>query len=146
MTNKEKKTARIVGLLFITAMVASSLGFAILDPILNAPDILVNVSANTTQVIIGVLLLLIDSVAVVGIAVMMFPIFKKHDEGLALGYVAFRIIEAVIIFAALLIPLTLITLSQDYLAAGASAATGAAAAGATAIGAAAIGAAGALCE
>ena len=92
--NSFKKTAIIVGVLFITATVASSLCFTILDPILNAPDILDNVSANTTQVIIGVLLLLIDSVAVVGIAVMMFPILKKHNEALALGYVGFRVIEA----------------------------------------------------
>jgi hypothetical protein len=119
MTNKEKKTARIVGLLFITATVASSLGFAILDPILNAPDILVNVSANTTQVITGVLLLLIDSAAVVGIAVMMFPILKKYNEALALGYVGFRVIEAAIIIVASIILLSLLTLSQEYVQAAA---------------------------
>ena len=113
MTNKEKKTARIVGLLFITATVASSLGFAILDPILNAPDILVNVSANTTQVIIGVLFLLIDSAAVVGIAVMMFPILKKYSEALALGYVGFRVIEAAIIIVASIILLSLLTVAPQ---------------------------------
>ena len=117
--NTNKKTARIVGVLFITATVASSLGFAILDPILNAPDILVNVSANTTQVIIGVLLLLIDSAAVVGIAVMMFPILKKHNEALALGYVGFRVIEAAIIIFASIILLSLLTLSQEYVQAAA---------------------------
>jgi hypothetical protein len=117
--NTNKKTARIVGVLFITATVASSLGFAILDPILNAPDILVNVSANTTQVIIGVLLLLIDSAAVVGIAVMMFPILKKHNEALALGYVGFRVIEAAIIIVASIILLSLLTLSQEYVQAAA---------------------------
>jgi hypothetical protein len=117
--NSYKKTAIIVGVLFITATVASSLGFAILDPILNAQDILVNVSANTTQVIIGVLLLLIDSVAVVGIAVMMFPILKKHNEALALGYVGFRVIEAAIIIVASIILLSLLTLSQEYVQAAA---------------------------
>jgi hypothetical protein len=119
MTNKEKKTARIVGLLFITATVASSLGFAILDPILNAPDILVSVSANTTQVMIGVLLLLIDSAAVVGIAVLMFPILEKCNEALALGYVGFRVIEATVIIVASIILLSLLTLSQEYVQAAA---------------------------
>jgi hypothetical protein len=124
MTTKEKmntykKTAIIVGVLFITATVASSLGFVILDPILNVPDILVNVSANTTQVTIGVLLLLIDSAAVVGIAVMMFPILKKHNEGFALGYVGFRVIEAAIIIVASIILLSLLTLSQEYVQAAA---------------------------
>jgi hypothetical protein len=119
MTSKEKmtsnrKTARIVGVLFITATVASSLGFVFLVPILNAPDILFNVTANTTQMSIGVLLLLIDSAAVVGIAVMLFPILKKQSEALALGYVGFRIIEAVMIIVAVIIPLALLTFSQEY--------------------------------
>ena len=118
--NTQKKTAIIMGVLFITATVASSLGFAILDPILNAPDILVNVSANTTQVIIGVLLLLIDSAAVVGIAVMMFPILKMYNEALALGYVGFRVIEAAIIIIASIILLSLLTLSQEYVRAAAA--------------------------
>ena len=68
--NSNKKTARIVGALFIIAMVTSLLGGIWLESILNAPDYLSSVSANETQVIIGVLLLLIDSAAVVGIAVM----------------------------------------------------------------------------
>jgi hypothetical protein len=120
MTSKEKKRARIVGILFITATVASSLAFAILDPILNAPDFLVNVSANATQVIIGVLFLLVDSAAVVGIAVMMFPILKKYNEALALGYVGFRVIEAAIIIVASIILLSLLTLSQEYVQAAAT--------------------------
>jgi len=66
-----------------------------------------------------VLLELINGIAVVGIAVVMFPIFRKQDEALALGYVAARIIESVVILAALVIPLVLLALSQDYVAAGA---------------------------
>ncbi|MGB3717335.1 MAG: DUF4386 domain-containing protein [Candidatus Promineifilaceae bacterium] len=118
--NTNKKTARIVGVLFLTAMVTSILGGAIIESILTAPDYLIDVSANETQVVIGVLLELINATAVVGIAVMMFPLFKKHNEALALGYVGFRIIEAVIAIGAVITPLTLIALSQEYLTAGAS--------------------------
>ena len=47
MTTKEemystKKTARIVGVLFITAMVAGMLRYVLLDPILDAPDYLIS--------------------------------------------------------------------------------------------------------
>ncbi len=117
--NSYRKTARIVGALFLIAMVTSLLGGLWLESILNAPDYLVTVSANETQVIIGVLLELINGIAVVSIAVLMFPIFKKQDEALALGYVAFRVIEAVIIIAAVISPLSLVALSQEYLSAGA---------------------------
>jgi hypothetical protein len=125
MIAKEKvisttKTARIAGALFLLAMVTSLVGAAMIEGALGAQDYLAALSANDTQVTIGALLELINGISVILIAVMMFPILKKHDEALALGYVAFRVVEAVVIFAALIIPLTLITLSQEYLAAGAS--------------------------
>lgn len=120
MSNKEQRTARIVGALFLIAMAASLVGAALIEPIMAAQDYLINGSTIGTQVTIGVLLELINGIAVIGIAVFMFPIFKKHNEGLALGYVAFRIIEAIIIFAAVVSPLTLLALGQEYLAAGAA--------------------------
>ena len=66
------------------------------------------------------LLELINGLAVVGIAVAMYPIFRKQYVALALGYVALRIIEAVIIIAAVISPLTLIALSLEYIQAGAA--------------------------
>jgi len=116
--NSNKKTARTVGVLFLTAMVTSILGGGLLESILNAPDYLVNVSANTTQVWIGTLLELISGIAIVGIAAMLFPIFKQHNENIAVGYVGFRIIESIFIIVGAIIPLSLITLSQEYLKAG----------------------------
>jgi hypothetical protein len=115
-----RKTAIIVGALFLIAMAASLIGGLWLESMLNTPDYLANVSENKTQVVLGVLLELINGIAVIGIAVIMYPLFKKQDEALALGYVALRIIEAVIIIAAVISPLTLIAVSQEYLAAGAS--------------------------
>ena len=114
--NSDKRTARIVGALFLIAMVASLAGGIWLESILSAPDYLVTVSAKETQVIIGVLLELINCAAVVGIAVVLFPIFKRHSEAMALGYVGIRILEAAILMAAVISPLVLITLSQEYLA------------------------------
>lgn len=121
--NSNRKTARIVGALFLIAMVASLVGGIWLESILSAPDYLATVSVSRTQVVIGVLLELVNGIAVVGIAVMMFPLFKKQDEALALGYVAFRIIEAVIAIAAVISPLSLIALGQVYAEAGAPDAT-----------------------
>ena len=117
--DSKRKTAIIVGVLFIIATVASMLGQFILTPILDDPDYLINISAKENRVIIGSLITFIDGIAVVGIAVMMFPLLKKHNEGMALGYVGARITELPIIIAYLLIPLLLINLSQEYVKAGA---------------------------
>jgi len=117
--NTNKKTAIIAGVLFITATATYMLGSGFLEPILNAPDYLINVSANQNQVLIGMLLELVNCVAVVGIPVMLFPIFKKHNEALALGYVGFRIIESVIVIVGSISLLSLLSLSQEFVKAGA---------------------------
>lgn len=118
MTTRERRTTIIVGALFLIALVAAILGGTLIDSILGASDYLVEVSANETTLIVGSLLELINGLAVVGIAVLLFPILKRQDEGLAMGYVAFRVIEAIIIIAAIIGPLTLIALSQENAAAG----------------------------
>jgi hypothetical protein len=117
--NTDKRTARVVGALFLTAMVTSLAGGIWLDSITSAADYLTTVSANEAQVIIGVLLELINCAAVVGIAAMLFPILKRHNENIARGYFGFRILEAAILSVAVISPLALITLSQEYVAAGA---------------------------
>ena len=117
--NSNRKTAIIVGVLFLVSYVAVFLGGYIVDSILNAPDYLINVYPNKTQVIIGVLIELANGAAVFGIAFMLFPILKKHTEALALGYVGFRIIEAAMAVVSGISALSLITLSQEYIAAGA---------------------------
>lgn len=115
-----KKTARIVGILFLTAMVASLLGAGLVESILSAPDYLKEISENETQAIIGVLLELMNGVAVIGIGIIMFSILKKHNETTARGYLALRIVEAVFCCVIVITPLSLISLSQEYLKAEAS--------------------------
>ncbi len=119
--NSHRKIAVIVGVLFITATVVTVLSVLFVEPLLEPlddPDYFVNVSANEGQIITGALLFLICAVAVVLISVVMFQIFKKYNEALALGYVAFRTIEAVTIVAIVVCWLLLITLSQEYVNAG----------------------------
>ena len=62
------------------------------------------------------LLELIAAGAVAGTAIALFPIFKKHNEALALGYVGGRIIEGVILIFSLIGALLLLTLSREYVA------------------------------
>jgi len=116
--NSNKKTAIIVGVLFIIATVAGILSVVFSGP-LRDPDYLTKVSANENQIIISALLVLIMGAAVASIPFMMFPIFKKHNEALALGYVVFRVLEAAAAFAIAISLLLLITLSQGFVKAGA---------------------------
>jgi len=117
--NSNRKTAIIVGVLFIIATVAYSLGVILLDPILGASDYLTSASENENQVIMGSFLVLIDAVAVAGIGIMIYPILKKHNEALALGYAGARIAEGILFVVNVIAILTLLALSQEFVKAGA---------------------------
>ncbi len=117
--NSTRKTAIIVGILFIIGTVAGILSAVVTGSILDSPDYLVKVSANENQIILGSLFVLIMAFALVMVPVMLFPIFKKYNEALALGAVVFRgTLEAVTYIAIVIGWLLLLTLSQEYVKAG----------------------------
>lgn len=113
-------TEKTIGILFITATVAYSLGVVFLDPILGDSDFLTKVSENENLVTIGTLLVLVDSVAVAGIGIALYPILKKHNEIFALGYAGARIIESVLFMVNVIAILSLLSLSQEFVKAGAA--------------------------
>jgi len=113
--NSNRKTAITVGVLFIMALVLFLIGKAFYEPILSSSDYLDNAYPNRVIVIIGILLEFISALAVVLIPVLLFPILKKHNEVLALGYVSFRLFEAVLLSVAQIFKLSLVNLSQEYL-------------------------------
>jgi hypothetical protein len=124
MTTKEKtnpnKTARIVGVLFIIGTVAGILSVVFTGSILGDPEVLIKVSANENQIIIGALLVLIMGFSLAMVPVLLFPIFKKYNEALALGAVVFRgALEAVTYIAIVICWLLLIILSVEFVKAGA---------------------------
>ncbi|MGM0879659.1 MAG: DUF4386 domain-containing protein [Bacillota bacterium] len=118
--NSNKKTARIVGVLFLVATAAFMIGDGVLQSVLNHPEFLANLYPDRTKVIAGIFFELINSAAVVGIALLMFPILKQHNEAIALGYFGSRIIESALLIVSTLSPLVLITLSEEYITAGAT--------------------------
>lgn len=124
MTTKENMTstktiARIAGVFYIAATVASSLSMVIMTPMLAAPDSLAQVAANESQVMMAALLMLVDVVCVAGIGIVLYPILKRHIETLALGFITARAIEAVLFAAYVVGILALIPLSQAFVNAGA---------------------------
>lgn len=118
--NTHRKTAIVVGVLFIIATVFLFIGRAVYQPILGSPDYLDLAYPNRTMVTMGILLEFICVLAIPLIAVFLFPVLRKHDEALALGYVVFRSLEAVILISVAEInKLSLIGISQEYVDTGA---------------------------
>jgi hypothetical protein len=117
--NRNRKIAIIAGVLFIIATVASVLGTLFSKPILDATDYLIKISANENRIAIGALFKFIAAAASAGIAISLYPILKKYNQGLALGAVGFRLIEGMLGIVGVICLLLLTTLSQEFVKAGA---------------------------
>lgn len=117
--NSNKKTAITVGILFIVATVTNLLSnVAFLKPILDAPDYLSKIFASENQILIGSLIHIIGAFACAGIAIALYPILRKYNEGLALGSVGFRIAEGMLYVFGSIGILSLLPLSQEFIKAG----------------------------
>ncbi len=112
-----RTTARVVGSLFILGSIAGLVGAALEQPIIDASDYLTKVSLNENRLATGVLLELVMGLALVGVAVAIYPILKRFSERLAVGYVAARAVESVIYVLSAVGLLTLLTVGHDYVSA-----------------------------
>jgi len=112
-----RKIAVITGVIFIIATVAGFVAGA-LTPDLTGTDYLTRVSSHPNQVAAGVLLSIIAYLACAGIAVVMYPVLKKWNAGLALGSVIFRTIETAFYMVGLVSLMSLVTLGQQFPTAG----------------------------
>jgi hypothetical protein len=113
--NSNRKRTIFAGTLYIVGTVAGVLSIA---PAVDASDYLIKASANTSQVLLGALFQFIMTIAYVGFAITLYPILRKHMESLALGFLSFRIIAAVLNIIGFLILLILLSLSQQYVKTG----------------------------
>ena len=113
-----RRTASLTGWLFIVTFVASIPAFFIFyEPVLDHPNYIVGAGADN-RIALGALLEMIVIIANIGTAVVLFPILKRQDERLALGYVTARVMESTFIAIGLLSLLAVVTLRQDVGAAG----------------------------
>lgn len=117
-----RKTAAIVGILFIIGTVSGILSGVVTIPIMAGSTYPLNVSANETQWMIGTLFVMLMGLSLAMMPVMLYPIFKKHNEVLAGGAVLFRgAIEAISYAVMVISMLLMLTVSEMAGKAGADA-------------------------
>lgn len=116
-----RKTAVMVGVLFIIGTVSGILSGVVTAPIRAGSNYPLNVSASEPQWIIGTLLVMLMGLSLAMIPVLLYPIFKKHNEVLASGAVLFRgAIEAISYAVIVISMLLMLTVSEIYVKAGAA--------------------------
>lgn len=109
----DRMTAVVVGALFIAATVASILGSVALGPALDGSDYLTRLADEASRVIPAAVLFLVAASSAFGTAILLFPILRRHAEGLAAAYVGFRALENGLYIAGTVALLTMLTVSQS---------------------------------
>jgi hypothetical protein len=105
--------ARATGVLFLITYITSIPAFFILyAPVLADPNYIVGAGADTS-VILGAFLELLLIISGIATAVVLWPVAKRVNEILALGFVTARVMECVFIAVGLLSLLTVVTLRQE---------------------------------
>jgi hypothetical protein len=99
---KYRNNARFAGAMFLLAMAGSLVGGTMIES-----------GGNNNSTIIGIVLELINALAVIGIVAALYVPLKKYYPSIAAGYIGIRIIESVVCAAAAFIPVVSMNYDGD---------------------------------
>jgi len=105
-----RKTALVAGVFYLITFISIPT-LALYRPVKNHADWILGSGAGTA-VLVGGFLEVIVALAGIGTAVTLYPVVKRQNEGVALGFVAARVLEAGMIFTGVVSLLSLVTLRQ----------------------------------
>lgn len=105
----QRKTSLAAGVLYLLTFVSIPTLFLYIP--VHAANYIVG-SGPDTGVIVGAILEMIVALAGFGTAVALYPVIKRQNEGMALGFVASRTLEGATIFAGVAMLLSVVTLRQ----------------------------------
>src|SRR6202046_5964186 len=106
-----RKTALVAGIFYLITFISIPT-LALYGPVRDHPDWILG-SGGHTAVLVGGFLEVIVALAGIGTAVTLYPVVKRQNEGLALGFVASRVVEGVMIFTGVVSLLSLVTVHQE---------------------------------
>ena len=110
--------SRLIGALFLAAFLLYGVGYGLVTSVTGNPGFLSTISAHQITVTLGAFLMLLNSVAVVGLGVLFFPILEKHGKRTGLAYLAVRIGEGVFLAVGVVFLLMIVPLGQSAVDAG----------------------------
>ncbi len=112
-STSQRKLALIAGVFWVITFVASIPALILYAPVLNHAHYVLGAGADT-RIAVGALLEVILAIAGIGTAVTMFPIIKRQNESLALGFVASRVFESAVIAVGIVSVLSVVTLRKEF--------------------------------
>jgi hypothetical protein len=111
-----RRTALVAGVFYLLTFV--SIPTLWLYGSVRGPNYIVGPGPDA-NVFLGAILEMIVALTCIGTAVTLFPVLKRQNEGVALGFVGVRVLEAATIYAGIVSLLSIVTLRQAGAGAGA---------------------------
>jgi uncharacterized protein DUF4386 len=108
-----RRLGMITGLLWIATFVTSIAGALLYEPLLNDENFILGAGGGDARIFAGAALEMLLILANIGTAVVPYRLFKRHNEGLALGFVTARIVESAFIAVGIVSVLAAMTLRDD---------------------------------
>ena len=109
----DQKRARIFGVLYLITFITSIAAALLYQPVLDDPVGYIAGGGEDNRILLGALLELLLIIANIGTAVVIFPIVRRQNEELALGYVTARLFECTFILVGIVAVLGIVTLQQE---------------------------------
>ncbi len=113
--NHHRTTAIVVGVIYLAGFVVGIGGEMLSQSVLSAPNHLATLAANSMTLTISALFWLLAVAGDVAHGVLLFPLLKRHNERIGVGYLAARIMDGLFIAIMVLFILLQIPLGNAYL-------------------------------
>jgi Domain of unknown function (DUF4386) len=105
-----RKSALVAGVIYLITFISIPT-LTLYGPVRNDPNYIVGPGPDT-PVIFGGVLEIIVALACIGTAVVLYPVVKRQNEAVAMGFIGARVLEAAAIFAGVVSVLSVVTLRQ----------------------------------
>jgi hypothetical protein len=120
-TDPMRNHARAAGIFYLLTFASSIPALILIGPVLNDAHYVTG-AGQDTRVLWGCLLDAVNALTAVGSAVALYPVVKRQNGSMALGFVTSRMVEAAVVLIGVVSLLAVVTLRQDYAGTGDAAA------------------------
>src|SRR3954451_10106153 len=105
--------SRLVGALFLAGFLFYGVGFALVTSVVSRPHFHATVPEHRTTLLLGVFLMLVNTVVDVGKGVLLFPVLARHSRRAALTYLSTMVVEVVLLAGGALLFVLLVPFSDE---------------------------------
>jgi hypothetical protein len=112
-TDPMRNHARAAGIFYLLTFVSSIPALILIGPVLNDAGYVTS-AGQDTRVLWGCLLDCVNALTAVGSAVALYPVVKRQNQSMALGFVTSRMMEGAVVMIGVVSLLAVVTMRQDF--------------------------------